>query len=51
MYMSQKKLGFGFMRLPVLNGNQEDIDFDQLYRMVDEFIGNGFTYFEPIKQE
>ena len=44
--MSQKKLGFGFMRLPVLNGNQEDIDFDQLYQMVDEFIGNGFTYFD-----
>ena len=41
-----QKLGFGFMRLPVLNGNQEDIDFDQLTKMVDTFIGNGFTYFD-----
>ena len=44
--MAQKKLGFGFMRLPVLNGNQEDIDFKQLDQMVDEFLGNGFTYFD-----
>ena len=43
--MSQK-LGFGFMRLPVINGEQENIDFDQLNQMVDEFIGNGFTYFD-----
>lgn len=43
--MSQK-LGFGFMRLPVINGEQENIDFDQLSQMVDEFIGNGFTYFD-----
>ncbi len=44
--MTQKKLGFGFMRLPVIDNNQENIDFDQLYQMVDEFIGNGFTYFD-----
>jgi len=25
---------------------QENIDFDQLYKMVDEFMGNGFTYFD-----
>ncbi len=43
--MSQK-LGFGFMRLPVINGEQENIDFDQLSQMVDEFIGNGFIYFD-----
>ncbi len=42
--MSDGKLGFGFMRLPVFNGEQTNIDFDQLNKMVDEFIGNGFTY-------
>ncbi len=41
-----KKLGFGFMRLPVLDGDQENIDFEQLYKMVDEFIAGGFTYFD-----
>ena len=44
--MAQGKLGFGFMRLPVLDSNPENIDFEQLNRMVDEFIGNGFTYFD-----
>lgn len=28
--MTQGKLGFGFMRLPVLDGNPEHIDFEQL---------------------
>ena len=45
--MSDGKLGFGFMRLPVFNGEPTNIDFDQLNQMVDEFIGNGFTYFDP----
>ena len=44
--MAQDRLGFGFMRLPVIGGDQENIDFDQLYKMVDEFMGNGFTYFD-----
>lgn len=44
--MAQGKLGFGFMRLPVIDGVQENIDFPQLKQMVDEFIGNGFTYFD-----
>ena len=44
--MANGKLGFGFMRLPVLDGNQENIDFEQLYKMVDEFLDNGFTYFD-----
>ncbi len=44
--MTQGKLGFGFMRLPVIGGDPTNIDFDQLNQMVDEFIGNGFTYFD-----
>lgn len=45
--MEMKKLGFGFMRLPIKN--QEDptsIDFEQLNKMVDTFIERGFTYFD-----
>ena len=39
-------LGFGMMRLPVKNGNPTDFDYDQLCRMVDTFIGAGYTYFD-----
>ncbi len=38
------KLGFGFMRLPTLPGNE--IDFPQLTQMVDTFMDGGFTYFD-----
>ncbi len=42
-----KKLGFGFMRLPVLDVNDASkIDFDQLCKMVDTFMERGFTYFD-----
>ena len=44
--MAQGKLGFGFMRLPIIDGAQENIDLEQLNHMVDEFLGNGFTYFD-----
>ena len=44
--METKKLGFGFMRLPVINDDQENIDFEQLNQMVDTFIDGGFTYFD-----
>jgi len=45
--MIQKKLGFGFMRLPVKD--QEDptsIDMEMLNQMVDTFLERGFTYFD-----
>ena len=45
--MEKKKLGFGCMRLPVLN--PEDVtsfDIPQIEKMVDTFIENGFTYFD-----
>ena len=42
-----KKLGFGFMRLPLHeNGEDTDIDIDQLCQMVDTFLERGFTYFD-----
>ena len=45
--MGLKKLGFGFMRLPLLDVNdQSKIDFEQLNKMVDIFLDRGFTYFD-----
>lgn len=45
--MEQKKLGFGTMRMPLLNANdQTAIDFEQVCQMVDEFLDQGFTYFD-----
>ncbi|MBE6855458.1 MAG: aldo/keto reductase [Ruminococcus sp.] len=42
-----KKLGFGFMRLPLLDGgDQTSFDKVQICRMVDAFLENGFTYFD-----
>ena len=41
-----KKLGFGLMRLPVLNGGEEAIDLEQVNQMVDHFLDQGFTYFD-----
>lgn len=39
-------LGFGFMRLPIKNQDQTNIDYPQLNRMVDTYIENGFNYFD-----
>lgn len=45
--MEQKKLGFGFMRLPITNKeDQSSIDYKQVNEMVDIFIERGFTYFD-----
>ncbi|MBP3884604.1 MAG: aldo/keto reductase, partial [Olsenella sp.] len=41
-----KNLGFGMMRLPVLNGDPTDFDYDQLNQMVDAFLEAGYTYFD-----
>ncbi len=41
-----KNLGFGMMRLPVLNGDPTDFDYEQLNKMVDEFLAAGFNYFD-----
>ena len=45
--MDIKKLGFGFMRLPVKEQiDQSSIDMDTLNQMVDTFLDRGFTYFD-----
>ena len=42
-----KKLGFGFMRLPLKDKqDNKSIDTEQLNRMVDTFLERGFTYFD-----
>jgi uncharacterized protein len=45
--MPQKNLGFGFMRLPLLNkDDMTKIDLETLYKMVNTFLERGFTYFD-----
>lgn len=42
-----KKLGFGLMRMPVLDKtNEADVDIEQVKQMVDIFMEKGFTYFD-----
>ena len=42
-----KKLGFGLMRLPLLNPEDKgSIDTEQTKQMVDSFLDQGFTYFD-----
>lgn len=43
---NEKKLGFGCMRLPVIDGDMERIDDELFCKMVDTFIEQGFTYFD-----
>ena len=48
--MIMKKLGFGFMRLPVLDDHDRSrIDFEQVNQMVDLFMARGFTYFDTAR--
>ena len=45
--MENKKLGFGLMRLPLLNESDAgNIDLEQTKEMVDTFLERGFTYFD-----
>ena len=37
------KLGFGFMRLPIID---KEVDIEQTKAMVDLFMAKGFTYFD-----
>lgn len=45
MKVPEKKLGFGFMRLPLKNKeDQTSIDIPEVEKMVDLFFQRGFTY-------
>ncbi len=47
MDMGAKKLGFGLMRLPLLDANDPaSIDLEHTKKMVDLFMERGFTYFD-----
>ena len=46
-FKPEKKLGFGLMRLPLLDKTDStSIDLEQAKKMVDLFIERGFTYFD-----
>ena len=46
-FIPDKNFGFGLMRLPLNDpSNAADVDMDQLKKMVDLFMENGFTYFD-----
>ncbi len=45
--MYEKKLGFGLMRLPLLDQNDKgSLDLETVKKMVDAFLERGFTYFD-----
>ena len=45
--MGEKKLGFGCMRVPLLDpSNNTSADMKQLEAMVDRFLAAGFRYFD-----
>ena len=42
-----KKLGFGAMRLPLIDPqDKSSIDIEELKRMIDTYMAAGFTYFD-----
>ncbi len=47
IFNNAKKLGFGLMRLPLLDPNDAaSIDIETMKKMVDSFMEQGFTYFD-----
>ncbi len=41
-----KNLGFGMMRLPVINGDPTNFNYEELNKMVDAFLEAGYNYFD-----
>lgn len=41
-----KKFGIGMMRLPQIDENSEHIDQEQLNKMIDTYMENGYNYFD-----
>ena len=45
--MQNKKLGFGFMRMPLTDpSDQKSVDIPQVKKMADLFLDKGFTYLD-----
>lgn len=45
--MNEKKLGFGLMRLPLIDpADTTKIDYDQVQKMADRYLEAGFNYFD-----
>lgn len=45
--MEMKKLGFGSMRMPLLDSEDvTSVDLEQVCRMIDAYLEQGFTYFD-----
>ena len=45
--MEEKKLGFGCMRMPVLeDGKPDSFDYEKIEKLFDTFLEQGFTYFD-----
>ncbi len=45
--MEMKRLGFGMMRMPLLDpDNEASVDVEKVKEMVDLFMSRGFTYFD-----
>lgn len=42
----KSKLGFGMMRMPLKSDDPTDFDYEEIFKMVDEFISSGYTYFD-----
>lgn len=43
---SEKKLGFGMMRLPVLKDDSQEVDLELVCKMVDHYMEHGFRWFD-----
>lgn len=41
-----KKLGLGCMRLPIVDGKNDQVDLTQFSRMADYFLSKGYRYFD-----
>ena len=45
--IKEKKLGFGCMRLPILDkSDPASFDYEQIEELFDAFLEKGFTYFD-----
>ena len=44
--MKLSGLGFGAMRLPVIGGDDSNIDREQTFQMVDEAMAAGINYYD-----